>query len=131
MTRWRMFRLQDGIAEHHMVQSLSITYTYSPDYCVSPILANKAAAWAVTSMASATTFAAGTKDHDGALAGAAAITPSPSAPEDACLYCKKEGREYETDGCGHEAACKKCAMKTATGGKCKVCGQLFSSWRHM
>mmetsp|Transcript_69158 Transcript_69158/g.109160 ORF Transcript_69158/g.109160 Transcript_69158/m.109160 type:complete len:86 (-) Transcript_69158:29-286(-) len=83
-------------------------------------------------MASATTFAEGTKEHDGAAgtSGRTGYAASPAPPaENACLYCKKETRQYEADGCGHEAACKKCAMKTATGGKCKVCGQLFSSWR--
>ncbi|CAE7183567.1 unnamed protein product [Symbiodinium pilosum] len=75
------------------------------------------------------TFSAGTKDHDGPVASTSAAASAPA--EDACLYCKKERRMYETDGCGHEAACKKCAMKTATGGKCKVCGQLFAGWRQM
>lgn len=27
--------------------------------------------------------------------------------------------EFETNSCGHAVACKKCAMKMATGGKCK------------
>ncbi|CAE7887454.1 unnamed protein product [Symbiodinium sp. KB8] len=76
------------------------------------------------------TFVGGTKEHDGP-ATAAVPSAAPAPAEDACLYCKRAPRTYETDGCGHEAACKKCAMKTATGGKCKVCGQLFAGWRQI
>eukprot|EP00928_Gymnodinium_smaydae_P039855 TRINITY_DN27139_c0_g1_i1.p2 TRINITY_DN27139_c0_g1~~TRINITY_DN27139_c0_g1_i1.p2 ORF type:complete len:129 (+),score=20.09 TRINITY_DN27139_c0_g1_i1:38-424(+) len=62
----------------------------------------------------------------GAASGAAAVG---SAGERLCLYCKKAPIEFKVDGCGHAGACKRCAMRTATGGKCKVCGELFPGWR--
>ncbi|CAE8682258.1 unnamed protein product [Polarella glacialis] len=87
-------------------------------------------------------FAEGTKPHDGTPTAPPAGSPVVGGEDfhvqhhiatdyinaaakkchrrDACLYCKKEPREFETEGCGHAAACKKCAMKTATGGKCKA-----------
>lgn len=48
-----------------------------------------------------------------------------------CLYCKKEKITYATYPCNHAGACKKCAMKTGSGGKCKKCGAFFASWTRL
>lgn len=37
-----------------------------------------------------------------------------------CLVCRNKPTSYAPLGCGHESLCKGCAMKQATGGKCKV-----------
>jgi hypothetical protein len=42
-----------------------------------------------------------------------------------CAKCKSEDVELETDPCGCMKWCKKCAMKVASGGKCKVCGEFY------
>ena len=46
-----------------------------------------------------------------------------------CLKCTKKKCLYECMPCGHAAFCKACAMKMATGGKCKVCGDLYMEVR--
>ncbi|EER03885.1 hypothetical protein Pmar_PMAR028185 [Perkinsus marinus ATCC 50983] len=43
-----------------------------------------------------------------------------------CKCCHKQEAEFGPSTCGHIFACKRCAMKIATGGKCKVCGELFA-----
>lgn len=43
-----------------------------------------------------------------------------------CLLCSTNPMEYSTVPCNHKTLCKQCAMKQATGGKCKVCHQMFS-----
>ena len=48
-----------------------------------------------------------------------------------CLYCGKDEIQYRTRGCNHLVACKKCAMKMATGGKCKECGALFPGFERV
>ena len=48
-----------------------------------------------------------------------------------CLKCKVKKVEYEAVPCGHRCMCKGCAMKMATGGKCKVCGELFGELRRI
>ncbi|TPX76791.1 hypothetical protein CcCBS67573_g01954 [Chytriomyces confervae] len=42
-----------------------------------------------------------------------------------CLNCGVNDITYETVPCRHKTLCKACAMKQATGGKCKVCNALF------
>lgn len=71
------------------------------------------------------------------------VTPStsdastPAAPcekvpsQDLCLACKKNPIEYCSSTCRHRLYCKRCAMKCATGGKCKVCGELFPDLRRV
>mmetsp|Transcript_137443 Transcript_137443/g.342864 ORF Transcript_137443/g.342864 Transcript_137443/m.342864 type:complete len:80 (+) Transcript_137443:61-300(+) len=77
-------------------------------------------------------FAEDTKEHDGPAEGG---EPAPIAETrgeaEACIFCKSAPIEFETNSCGHAAACKKCAMKTATGGKCRKCGQMYAGWRHI
>ncbi|KAI8816143.1 uncharacterized protein EV422DRAFT_327910 [Fimicolochytrium jonesii] len=34
--------------------------------------------------------------------------------------------EYAPVPCGHRSLCKSCAMKQATGGKCRLCGGFFA-----
>lgn len=48
-----------------------------------------------------------------------------------CLCCKTEKIEYMCLPCQHHVLCRKCAMKMATGGKCKVCGELFPSLKRI
>jgi hypothetical protein len=50
-------------------------------------------------------------------------------PTGNCLCCNKEPIKYAADPCMHAFACKKCAMKMATGGKCKVCKEHFFELR--
>ena len=49
-----------------------------------------------------------------------------SANEILCYSCKKENSSYTSLPCRCCQYCKKCAMKLATGGKCKICHELFS-----
>jgi hypothetical protein len=44
-----------------------------------------------------------------------------------CSNCGKEEAHYECYPCHCCTFCKKCAMKVATGGKCKKCHNMFSS----
>lgn len=48
-----------------------------------------------------------------------------------CLACKVNRMEYCSSTCRHRLYCKRCAMKCATGGKCKVCGELFPDLRRI
>jgi hypothetical protein len=59
--------------------------------------------------------------------------PHDDVPTDAplCSACHKTGSTYETFPCRCNKFCKKCAMKMATGGKCKTCHQLFASVTHI
>ncbi len=44
-----------------------------------------------------------------------------------CLICKKEDHfiEFAAWPCGCPSMCSACALKLATGGKCRVCKELF------
>ncbi|PRP89291.1 hypothetical protein PROFUN_02165 [Planoprotostelium fungivorum] len=46
--------------------------------------------------------------------------------DDQCLACKNNTATYSPVGCDHIVYCSSCAMKLATGGKCKQCGQMFA-----
>lgn len=46
---------------------------------------------------------------------------------DPCLGCAKHPVEFMANGCRHPLFCKKCAMKCASGGKCKVCHQWYAN----
>mmetsp|Transcript_4792 Transcript_4792/g.3413 ORF Transcript_4792/g.3413 Transcript_4792/m.3413 type:complete len:207 (-) Transcript_4792:65-685(-) len=53
-----------------------------------------------------------------------------SAPHEglpSCSLCHNPDAQYESFPCRCLKFCKKCAMKMATGGKCKNCHQLFST----
>lgn len=50
--------------------------------------------------------------------------------EVSCLFCKIGEAEYRPVPCKCFEACKKCAMKMATGGKCRVCKQFFTNMSH-
>ena len=47
--------------------------------------------------------------------------------EKICQVCKIENPTYNNFPCRCCYYCKKCAMKLATGGKCKICHELFTS----
>ena len=64
----------------------------------------------------------------------AALAPEKlnAAPaEGICLACKAAPIEYESSVCHHPLFCKKCAMKCATGGRCKVCHAMFPDLRRL
>ncbi|KAI9600834.1 hypothetical protein H4Q26_000628 [Puccinia striiformis f. sp. tritici PST-130] len=42
-----------------------------------------------------------------------------------CFVCDSSFATYGPLGCQHRTLCKRCAMKQATGGKCKKCGEMF------
>jgi hypothetical protein len=47
-----------------------------------------------------------------------------------CSLCKgleADEKYFKSQPCGCSIFCKKCAMKIATGGKCKVCKQMYTS----
>lgn len=45
-----------------------------------------------------------------------------------CSACKNETSDiYRNFPCGCSVFCKKCAMKMATGGRCKVCKEFFTA----
>ncbi|KAI9334731.1 hypothetical protein BDR26DRAFT_805261 [Obelidium mucronatum] len=48
-----------------------------------------------------------------------------------CLNCGKNSISYETVPCQHKTLCKACAMKQATGGRCKICKELFVELRKL
>mmetsp|Transcript_17044 Transcript_17044/g.34141 ORF Transcript_17044/g.34141 Transcript_17044/m.34141 type:complete len:109 (-) Transcript_17044:42-368(-) len=62
---------------------------------------------------------------------ASAVLPKGRKGAGKCLKCAKKAIVYECMPCGHPVFCKTCAMKMATGGKCKVCGDFFSELRKL
>ena len=42
-----------------------------------------------------------------------------------CKVCKKNPICYRVMPCRHAYLCKKCSMKMASGGKCKICHEFF------
>ena len=42
-----------------------------------------------------------------------------------CKVCHKNEITYRVMPCRHAYLCKKCSMKMASGGKCKVCHEFF------
>ena len=46
-----------------------------------------------------------------------------------CVYCQKDKIQFVTKPCRHKGACKKCAMRLGTGGKCKTCKDMFVGWQ--
>jgi hypothetical protein len=48
---------------------------------------------------------------------------------DKCYLCHESEITFMCLPCRCECLCKKCAMKIATGGKCKICQKFFSGLR--
>lgn len=46
-----------------------------------------------------------------------------------CSKCSKEVVAFMSDPCRCFSVCKPCAMRMATGGKCKICGQFFAGFK--
>ena len=65
---------------------------------------------------------------DGGGGVAEAAVPPPAAT---CLACRAADIEYRCWPCGCAALCPACARKMATGGKCKVCKQLFAELKRI
>ena len=42
-----------------------------------------------------------------------------------CIVCHKNPISYRVMPCRHGYLCKKCSMKMASGGKCKICHEFF------
>ena len=52
------------------------------------------------------------------------------ATQQICSICKgleADEKYFKSQPCGCSIFCKKCAMKIATGGRCKVCKQMYTS----
>jgi hypothetical protein len=47
------------------------------------------------------------------------------------MKCHQKPIEFETETCHHPCFCKTCAMKCASGGKCKTCGQFYAGLMHV
>lgn len=62
---------------------------------------------------------------------AVAADPAAAASHPLCLGCKKAPIEYMTSSCKHACFCRACAMKCASGGYCKVCGNLYADLRRV
>lgn len=71
-------------------------------------------------------------DDDGykrpSLRNKSSAIKTPNDPS-VCWTCQKAAITYEMIPCGCAIACKKCAMKKATGGKCRKCGEWFTECR--
>jgi hypothetical protein len=48
---------------------------------------------------------------------------------DKCKRCEKETATKQSFPCGCFRVCSKCAMKMATGGKCRVCRQFYTNFQ--
>ncbi len=57
-----------------------------------------------------------------------ARTSSSDGPVIECMKCSAPPPIVYSYPCGCYAICRKCAMKMATGGKCKFCKKFFSSF---
>ncbi|KAI9206677.1 uncharacterized protein BJ171DRAFT_17142 [Polychytrium aggregatum] len=60
-----------------------------------------------------------------------AESPAQISSDSQCRVCHKHPIQYAAVPCGCPALCKSCAMKQATGGKCKVCGSFFGELRRI
>ena len=49
--------------------------------------------------------------------------------DSACWICKKNPIQFAPCGCGCAVYCRKCAMKMATGGRCRKCRKFFVGMR--
>ena len=48
-----------------------------------------------------------------------------------CLICYQNEITYACMPCRCKILCKKCAMKMATGGKCRKCTELFTECKRL
>jgi hypothetical protein len=57
-------------------------------------------------------------------------SPAPSLPQIGCLHCGAiEEVMYVSFPCACFKTCKQHAMKTASGGKCKICKELYAGFK--
>jgi len=54
-----------------------------------------------------------------------------SSSDNLCIVCHKGEITYCPDSCKCPYYCKKCAMKMASGGKCKKCGTWYASFKRL
>ncbi len=52
-------------------------------------------------------------------------------PHGACSVCAKGKATYRSVPCGCNTYCKTCAMKLATGGRCRTCKELYVAMKAM
>ena len=57
------------------------------------------------------------------------VNEGTSSSERLCMRCGKAPATLSSDPCNHYECCNKCAMKMATGGKCKQCKQFYTSFQ--
>lgn len=66
--------------------------------------------------------------HEGSAAAPSNQINEADGAQPLCFVCHKEPAAYQPDSCQCAFSyCKKCAMKCATGGKCKKCQTFFGS----
>lgn len=58
------------------------------------------------------------------------LSSNPLIPQP-CSNCGSVPSTYRCFPCGCALFCKKCAMKLATGGRCRVCHKLFVSMKNI
>jgi hypothetical protein len=58
-------------------------------------------------------------------------TESPASVPSLCFKCKISPATLGSVPCGCTLVCKACAMKMATGGKCRVCSNMFGSFKSL
>jgi len=63
--------------------------------------------------------------------GGCSDTSSEDVSGKLCIFCNQVPIEYKSVPCGHKTACKKCAMRMATGGKCRVCKEFYGDWERV
>mmetsp|Transcript_11667 Transcript_11667/g.17678 ORF Transcript_11667/g.17678 Transcript_11667/m.17678 type:complete len:108 (+) Transcript_11667:150-473(+) len=74
----------------------------------------------------------GSKDEDEIVENVSSDSPEHESASGMtyplCIVCKSGEAKYQPDSCNCAFTyCKKCAMKCATGGKCKACTTFFGS----
>jgi len=52
----------------------------------------------------------------------------PTALSRPCMRCGKAAATLSSEPCNHYECCSKCAMKMATGGRCKTCKNMYTSF---
>jgi hypothetical protein len=54
-----------------------------------------------------------------------------SSSSSSCLACRQHPIEYRCWPCGCATLCVSCARKMATGGRCKLCKELFAEMKRV
>jgi len=57
------------------------------------------------------------------------VGDSATGSDRVCMRCGKAAATMSSDPCNHYECCSKCAMKMATGGRCKTCKNMYASFQ--